>query len=118
MWVWFHLGHERLPKEVAEQIGPGTILSAISVWEVLLLFQKGRLESGFSPEDTVDRWLRNAPLRISPIDKSIAILARTLPFSHDDPADRFIAATAHCFDARLATADQRLKALPWLQTLP
>ena len=47
----------------------------------------------------------------------MAIAARTLTFNHEDPADRFIGATAHVLGVPLATADPKLHNLPWLKTI-
>ncbi len=113
-WVWFHVGDSRLTESVAREVGRETILSAACVWEVMVLVEKGRLSSGFSPEETVRKWLEAAPMRVVPIDSEIAILSRTLRFDHDDPADRFIAATAYQCKAPLATVDRRLRALKWI----
>ena len=116
-WVWFHLGDSRLTQPVASVIGRDTVLSAASIWEVVTLIQKGRLVSDLTAEDTVLKWLTEAPMRVVPIDGDIAILSRTLDFVHDDPGDRFIAATAFKQNAPLATVDTRLQALPWLTTI-
>lgn len=116
-WVWFHTGDERLSKTVLQAIGRDTILSAASIWEVMLLMEKGRIQSEMTPEETVRQWLGAAPMTVVPIDKEIAVLSRTLAFSHDDLADRFIAATAHRAKAPLATIDARLSSLRWLKTM-
>ena len=116
-WVWFHVGDSRLTQSVANEIGRDTILSAASIWEVTTLIQKGRLLSSLSAEETVRKWLADAPIRVVPVDAEIAIFSRTLAFNHDDPADRFIAATAYMYKARLATVDGRLQGLPWLSVL-
>jgi len=55
-------------------------------------------------------------MRVIPIDTDIAILSRTLEFSHSDPADRYIAATAFKCGVPLATVDPRLQELTWLKT--
>ncbi len=116
-WVWFHLGDGRLTESVASKIGRDTILSAASIWEVMYLIEKCRLSSDFTSEETVRRWLASSPMRVAPVDGEIAILSRTLEFVHDDPVDRFIAATAFLIKAPLATVDERLRRLPWLSTL-
>jgi len=116
VWVWFHLGDARLNAEIAADIGPETVLSAVSVWEVMLLLEKGRLSSGFSPKVTVQKWIEAAPMRIVPAYAEIAVLARTLAFTHEDPADRFIAATSYQEGVPLATSDSRLLNLDWLVT--
>ncbi|WP_038472791.1 type II toxin-antitoxin system VapC family toxin [Fimbriimonas ginsengisoli] len=120
MWIWFHKGDSRLPPELAREIErlKGTVaLSSVSIWEALLAIQRGRIVSSLSPEVTVRSWLSQVPMRVIPLDLEIALLSRTLPFAHEDPADRFIAATAYHLRVPLATADSKLRALPWLTTL-
>jgi PIN domain nuclease of toxin-antitoxin system len=56
-------------------------------------------------------------MRVVPIDEDIAMASRTLKFVHEDPADRYIAATAYIAKAPLATVDARLRCLEWLRTL-
>ena len=120
MWIWFHKGDPRLPPAVVDEmrhLREKVAISAVTVWEVALAIEKGRIESLLSPEATVRSWLENVPMTLIPLDMEIALLSRTLPFEHEDPADRFIAATAHRLGAPLATSDARLLALPWLKTL-
>jgi PIN domain nuclease of toxin-antitoxin system len=47
----------------------------------------------------------------------IVMLSRQLELPHQDPADRFIAATAVHLDLALATVDNRLVGFDWLSTL-
>jgi PIN domain nuclease of toxin-antitoxin system len=120
MWIWFHQGHSRLPSVVAGEIRRlrhAVVISSISTWEVALAIEKGMIISNASPIATVKAWLETVPMTVTPVDTEIALLSRTLPFEHEDPADRFIAATAHRLGAPLATSDQRLIDLPWLKTL-
>lgn len=121
MWIYFHMRNPRLPQEVADVIrreGDAIGLSAFSIWEALLLLQKGRLGASEDPEEFVREWLATTPLTILPITAEIAIRSRTLPFTHNNPADRLIAATADVHRAILATDDESLRALPWLRVLP
>jgi PIN domain nuclease of toxin-antitoxin system len=117
VWVWFLLGDPRLNPDIAGQISAETQLSSVCLWEAMMLLEKGRLESPFSPSETIRRWLEAAPMRIVPVDGEIAILSRTLQFEHEDPADRFIAASAFRQGAPLATADARLLRLNWLSAV-
>lgn len=45
------------------------------------------------------------------------ILSRQINLPHQDPADRFIAATAVHHKLMLATVDANLTSVSWLQTL-
>jgi len=85
-------------------------LSAISIWEVTLKARKGKLE--LLP--TTERWLQSALNRslvqVLPIDATIARKANELPGAfHEDPADRFIAATALHLDVAIITSDINIR---------
>ena len=58
-------------------------------------------------------WALLEPERIDPQDapvtREIAIRSREVGLDHDDPADRFLAATAAVYDLVLMTADDRLR---------
>lgn len=120
IWVWYLLADERLSRSLREKIStPSTELwiSPISSWEVLTLAARGKLSLQPSPE----MWVRNAleaiDARPAPLTHEISILSRSLEFKHNDPADRFIAATAAHHGLVLATADTNLTGLAWLKTL-
>ena len=59
-----------------------------------------------------------APLREAPLTRAVAVRSRTLPLRHEDPADRFLAATAAVYDLKLVTADERLWKIEGYQVLP
>jgi len=48
------------------------------------------------------------PRREAPLTHDIALASCRLTLSHQDPADRFIAATARVLGLTLVTADERL----------
>ena len=81
-------------RQIREAIANGTIaFSAISIWEIAMLSQKGRLDSNM----TADQWrqeLLDRGLREIPVDGIIAARAGSLENIHGDPADRIIIATA------------------------
>lgn len=111
IWLWSLLEPERLVPEVAGHLEAEDAelwLSPISVWETLLLAEKGRLRLDADPGDWVDRQLRAVPMRDAPLTRAVALQFRTVDVSHADPADRFIAATALVYDLVLVTADARL----------
>ena len=116
-WIWYQFGDQRLTQAVASQINRKTILSAASIWEAMVLIEKGRIRSRLSAAETVHSWLTNSPMHVVPIDTKVAIASRTLSFNHADPADRFIAATAKLAGVPLATVDPFLKSLDWLETI-
>ncbi len=113
IWLWYLLGDERLPRRIRlllEDEKTELYLSPISVWEAHLLIEKGRLPVTESPVDWISRAQRQLPVRDARLTAAIAMRSRVIALTHDDPADRFIAATAIEMRLPLATVDARLVA--------
>ena len=117
--IWHLLDDPNLNPTLRRSIiaEPSSILiPTITIWETLLLAQKGRIEiTATDPGAALRTWIRESGFQETPLTGDIAVLSRTLPFEHDDPTDRLIAATAHANGAALATSDERLRRLKWLQ---
>ena len=73
-----------------------------------MLVERGRLAITMPATDWVDAMVRALPRREAPLTHDIAIASRQLTLQHEDPADRFIAATARVLGLTLVTADARL----------
>jgi PIN domain nuclease of toxin-antitoxin system len=102
---------ERLPIRTAralENEDNERWLSPVSVWELLLLFGKGRLDSPLDPVSWIRDKLELAPMREAPLNHEVALQSHTVPIPHRDPADRLLAATARVYELTLVTADERL----------
>ncbi|MHC5824529.1 MAG: type II toxin-antitoxin system VapC family toxin, partial [Nostoc sp.] len=120
IWLWYLLGNERLSPQLQTTIAAPTTelwLSPISIWETLLLAEKGRLSLQPNPVAWVDLALNTLEIREAPLNRHIAILSRQIELPHQDPGDRFIAATAVYHQLTLATVDTNLTGTSWLQTL-
>lgn len=114
IWLWALLEPERLSFEVAnslEDTANELWLSPISVWEALLLVERGRIEVDHDPQRWVEDLLIAFPLRDAPLVREVALVSRKVTLDHEDPADRFIAATALVNDLVLVTGDRRLISL-------
>ncbi len=48
------------------------------------------------------------PVRDATLTREVALASRSLSLPHEDPADRFIAASAIVYELTLVTSDQRL----------
>ena len=83
---------------------------AIAFWEIGLLQARRRLDLPASVREWRDTVLAAGLIEL-PLDGAVAVRALELSGLHDDPADRFIAATALVHGATLLTADERL--LDW-----
>ena len=120
IWLWYALGNPQLSERLRSVIAADSTelwLSSISIWEVLLLAEKGRISLQLDPVEWIDRSIQALAMREVPLDRQIAILSRKIELPHQDPADRFIAATAMYHQLTLATVDTHLTGASWLQTL-
>lgn len=113
IWIWALLDPARLSADVRSALeSPDNEiwLSPISVWEALVLAERGRLAV---PGD-VQAWIRQmvsaVPRREATLTHEVAMASRQLALPHADPADRFLAATAFVLELTLVTADERLLA--------
>jgi PIN domain nuclease of toxin-antitoxin system len=113
IWVWSQLEPDRLSPRVRtalEHPEAELWVSSISVWELLLLIEGGRIAVKGDPGTWVEDALRASPLREAPLTNAVALERRRVTLPHRDPADRFLAATARVLDLALVTADVRLLA--------
>jgi PIN domain nuclease of toxin-antitoxin system len=113
VWLWSHVDPERLAKKVAAALadeGNELWLSPISVWEFLLLAERGRVgvRGRLDPRQWVEAALARAPMHEAVVTRDVAITSRFVRLNHEDPADRFLAATAHVYELTLVTGDERL----------
>ena len=102
---------QRMLAGEAEQIW----LSAVSIWEALILIRKGRVDITGPLGDWVSS--ATAGLREAPLTWEIAKVSEEIGLSHADPADRFLAATAKVLALTLVTADKNLLGLGDIATL-
>lgn len=114
--VWLMEGNGRLGKSSIAKIDHAAskaelLVPAISVWEIALLVEKGRL----ALSQDIDQWVKRVftlpGVGLAPLEPEIAIEGARLPGGfHGDPADRLIAATARHHDAALMTVDRAILA--------
>ena len=91
--------------------------SDISLWEIAMLVAKGRLDPGADLTQFLHDIIQARGLRVLPITPEIAALAQSRHFSHGDPADRIISATALYHQAKLVSADARLRKLEAIEVV-
>ena len=111
IWIWSLFAPDRLTGTVTghlESPANELWLSPISVWETLLLVERGRLKVRGQPAAVVNDMLKTGPFREAPVTHAVAMHSRRVQLPHDDPADRFLAATAVVYELTLVTADDRM----------
>ena len=111
IWIWSVLEPQRLSTRVARELASPDNqlwLSSVSVWELLLLHRKRRIEL----EEEAVTWVRKTldllQLNEAPLTIDVALEVSAVNLPHDDPADRFLVASAKVFGLTLVTADRRL----------
>lgn len=121
--IFDSLTPERLSKKAketlnAEENRSNLCCSDISLWEIAMLINKGRLQPGTDCLTYLQLVLDARQITVLPITSRIAYLSTFMPeVNHHDPADRIIAATAKEHRAALVTADQKLLNLEVVNTI-
>ena len=121
IWLWGLLDPSRLGRRTAAALDDPDNelwLSPISIWETLMLAERRRVVLQPDPERWVRACLERLPLREAPLNAEVAMASRALRIPSDDPADRFLAATARVYELTLVTADSRLRRIPRVTVLP
>ena len=100
------------------RVGGGLGVSAISLWEMALLFSRGYLRAPGTVEDSIQALLDSSGVTVRPLTPTIAALATQFPGDYPrDPADRLIGATARAEGLTLITRDERIRNSKLLKTI-
>ena len=111
IWLWSLTAPDRLGRKVRSQLerkGNEVWLSPISVWELLVLAERGRVRLDAEPRAWVAEALERAPLEEAALNHEVALRSREVSLPHQDPADRFLVATALTYELTLVTADESI----------
>jgi PIN domain nuclease of toxin-antitoxin system len=122
--IWWVSEPTRVPArarrllDAAVKAGERIAVSSISIWEVVMLVDRGRLMLTLAMDVWIEQVESLAFLEFQPVDNRIATRAVRLEnFPHRDPADRMITATALELGATLITADAQLRAYAPVKTV-
>lgn len=121
IWLWNSLEPDRLSPRVAKELDNlenEIWLSPVSIWELRLLHNKGRLRLIPDAASWINDNLARLNVREAPLTFEVALAISSLKLPHNDPADGFIAATAKVFGLTLVTADEQLFKLADIKVLP
>ena len=111
IWLWSLTAPHRLGRKVRAQLerkGNEVWLSPISVWERLVLAERGRVRLDAEPRAWVAEALERSPLEEAALNHEVALRSREVSLPHQDPADRFLVATALTYELTLVTADETM----------
>jgi len=121
IWIWSLLKPGKLARRVLRALeNPANELwlSPISIWELTILVEEGRVVLNAELEAWLAHAMRAAPLKEAPLTWEVALAAGSTGLPHRDPADAFLVATAKVFELTLVTADARLQAAKGIPLLP
>jgi PIN domain nuclease of toxin-antitoxin system len=120
IWLWSTLEPQRLTRRVSKALADPANelwLSPVSVGELIVLLRKRRLKLPSDVAAWVAKTIQDLELSEAPLTVEVALAISSINFSHGDPADHFLAATAKVFDLTLITADEHLIQLPVIHVL-
>ena len=110
VWVWVVGDERRISSKALKQIRAaakhhGLAVSGISFWELALKAAKGVLDLRPDAREWLTRAAARPGIGVIDVDRDILVRSAELQWSHRDPADRILVATALYYDLRIATAD-------------
>jgi PIN domain nuclease of toxin-antitoxin system len=120
IWIWNHLAPQKISSQVNAMLAAtenDLWLSPVSVWELIVLVEKKRLELEKDLHEWVQQSKRELMLQEAPLSWEVADELRYTLLRQRDPADRFLVATARVYDLTLVTADESLMDVPGLNVL-
>lgn len=95
--------------ERSERSGSAVGLSAMSLWEIAKLVERGRLELTQSVDECLEQLETSEFVSILPLTGRVALESTRLGARfHADPIDQIIVATARCHGLALLTVDERI----------
>ena len=108
--LWAAAEPDRIHRRTREQIESGAyevLYSAVSIWELAIKLQTGRLALTATPLEIAAAAVTMGFVEL-PVTSAHAAAAGGLPMLHRDPFDRLLVAQAVVEPARLLTVDRLL----------
>jgi PIN domain nuclease of toxin-antitoxin system len=112
---WLAIGSPRLSRRAAELFADSAndvALSPVSIWELLVKNQIGKLPTPVPIADLLTRVREERLVRSLPLRDSAVLRLASLPPLHRDPFDRMLICQALDEGMTLVTPDERIRAYP------
>ena len=108
IFIWLNDSPQRIPDRIMSIVtdpANNLSLSLVSVWEMQIKIQLGKLELQDSLQQILTTQHSDNNLQILGIDLSHILRLASLPHHHRDPFDRLLIAQAQAEDLTLVSAD-------------
>jgi PIN domain nuclease of toxin-antitoxin system len=121
--VWMVSDSSRLSRVAAREMRKAErngelAIASISLWELALLYERGRLRTSGTIESSIRTILEKSRVQVLEVTPEIAALTTTFPESYPkDPGDRLIGATARAYGITLVTLDERIRSSPLIRAI-
>jgi PIN domain nuclease of toxin-antitoxin system len=110
--LWWTLDPDKLSPAAVARLGTiekqGGFASSISIWELGIKIQRGKLDLGMPIDEFTRRIAKTQAIQLLAVDTATWLRSLELPWDHRDPADRVIVATAVLQGVPLLTADAEI----------
>ena len=120
IFLWSLSEPEKLSRQISRSLeDPENELwvSPITTWEIMMLAEKKRIVLKDDPFEWIRRMYSSVPFKEAALNHEVALQGRLITLEHQDPADRFLVATALVYDLTFATVDSRLVGLDFINVL-
>ena len=105
--LWLASGDQALSENARSMIEEAPVLyvSAVTAWEIAVKASKGKIQLPFSPREWFNAVVKLYDIDVLKLSADEMLKSTELPWLHNDPADRFIIATALKNNFTVVTAD-------------
>ena len=114
-FIWLDNAPTRLTQRVRsaiEDTDNSLLLSMVSVWEIQIKTQLGRLDIPNGLANLIQRQQESNGIELLPITVPHVLALSELPFHHGDPFDRLLISQARVEDIILVTKDENISKYP------
>jgi len=114
-FLWYISSDPRLPPYAYDAIRDKTnevYLSVVSVWEVLVKYQIGKLPLPAPADEFIESSRSEHRIADLPLDRQTVSLLLSLPMHHRDPFDRMLICQALNHGLTIVTVDEWFRSYP------
>jgi PIN domain nuclease of toxin-antitoxin system len=114
-FVWWASNSAKLPPAVRTHCSDPAntlLLSVVSVWEMQIKIQLGKLKVGRPLPDLIEHHRQVNQMQVLPVNLEHVLALDVLPVNHKDPFDRLLIAQATVEDVFLVSGDPVFSSYP------